>query len=51
MSKNLHCEYANIFELGSAAWDHHELPQSITERNEEHVQAMLRHVEERGLPF
>ena len=49
--KNVHREYAGVFERMSEAWHHHKSSQSTTDRKEEHIQAMMRYIEERGSPF
>ena len=49
--KNVHREYAGVFERTSEAWHHHEPSQSTKDRKEGHIQAIVRYTEEQGLPF
>jgi len=49
--KNVHREYAGVFERTSDAWHHHESSSQSTTDRKEHIQAMMRYIEERGSPF
>ena len=49
--KNLHREYAGVHGSTSEAWHHHESSQATTNRQEGHVQSMMKFIEERGSPF
>ena len=48
--KNLHREFTGVNDGTSEAWHHHESSPSITNKQEGHVQDMMKFIEERGSP-
>lgn len=49
--KNLHRHYASVLDNTHESYQHHESSQSTTDRNEAHVQAMVKFIEEKGSPM
>ena len=49
--KNLHREFTGVNDGTSEAWHHHESSPSITNKQEGHVQDMMKFIEERGSPL
>ena len=48
---NLHRECMGVIDTSSESWHHHDSSPSVTAKSEQHVQEMLKYLEERGSPF